>query len=97
MSKPVWKDASSWSQSTTAEERKNPNTWEVDYGGLRITVHHYIRMGDAWFVTCHTLRINKYDLNTEDPEVAKKLALEHVVETARKYIEAACAIQKANK
>lgn len=68
-----WKDTSPWSQRDT--DRSTPNEWTLKTGALSISIHHYIGAGKAWFVSCYDVGVEKYDLNTEDPEEAKKLAL----------------------
>ena len=71
----VWKDTTSWSRNATEEERKNPTTWELTSGELRILVHHWIGCGDMCFLSCPLLGIDKFELKTEDPSVAKKSAI----------------------
>jgi len=88
----TWKDASSWSQSTTAEKRKTPNTWEVLLGSLRVTVHHCIGFGNAWFLSCYEVRLSQIDLDTDDVEVAKRRALSRVLDKAEALFQDAKAI-----
>lgn len=70
-----WKDISSYSQSDT---KRIPNTFALKAGCVRITVHQYFGLGDAWFVTCHEVGMNVRDLHTKDADEAKRIAVEMV-------------------
>ena len=73
MNKPKWEDTSAWSRSD--KDRSVAKEWTIKSGDLVITIHHYIGCGQAWYVSCHALKISRNDLSTNDAEMAKSRAL----------------------
>jgi len=50
--------------------------WIATVGGLEISVHHYVGMGDRWLMSCHKFGgQNCKDLKTDDLDTAKSTAL----------------------
>jgi len=82
----VWKDVTSRSRGDT-KESKPTDTWETRIGRDRITVHKYLGLGNAYFVTCHGLQIDRHDLGTKDPATARRLALAYVRKRLSDFID----------
>jgi len=78
MSKPKWKDTTSYRQGERASTAK-PRSWEmITMSNLRVIVHRHIDDPYSWFLSCYDLRIEKLQLNSEDIEEAKEEAIQIV-------------------
>lgn len=54
---PPWRDVTSYSQS---DKDRTPRTWEVRFGGLRITVTRHIDYKkDQWLLCCNNLNLKR--------------------------------------
>ncbi len=87
-----WKDTSARRQGATAEEQGIAKEWTVEVGDLRLCIHHYIGMGDVWFLSCHQIYRHRMDLMTEDVDQAKKKAVSMVLGQAERYFQDAKAL-----
>jgi hypothetical protein len=73
MSKPTWKDTTSYSRSDTD---RTPCEWTLSVGLLKIVVHHYMHYPpDMWFVTCPKVGLERQRLVAKDIDKAKREAL----------------------
>ena len=62
-----WKDATSWSQSDTAEDRKTPRAWELRDGSFCVLIHgHIYYEKEDWLVTCRSLGFEKMLLKSKN-------------------------------
>lgn len=68
----MYKDITTHSKNDTKRE---PSVLENETNGIRFTVHKYIGMGEAWFLSCNELGIKMMDLKTEDMGKAKEKAI----------------------
>ena len=60
----------------------------LDFHGqhLRVTVHHYVGCGKAFFVTCYELRIERHQLKATEIEDAKVEAITFCRRQADLYV-----------
>lgn len=54
------------SNAKYGEKPENGSIFELKDNSLRICIHKYVGCGDALFLSCHALNIDKHDLRTED-------------------------------
>lgn len=67
-----WTDITSYSRTDT---ERNPRVLECRLTPhISFKVHKYIYYGDAWLITAPCVGLDKYNLDTEDLETAKKKA-----------------------
>jgi len=70
MSKPTWKDATSYSRN---DKDRIPQTWEIDLGGnlkLGVTRHRHYE-SDQWLFYCHQLNLEEpLNYRGDDPRRA---------------------------
>ena len=91
----AWKDTSSWSRGDSQEKRVTPKEWTLQIAGLRIVLHHYIGCGDAWFVSCADLRIERRKLAALDGDEAKREAGCFIAKHIRNLAAAIPALESA--
>jgi len=63
-----------------------PTSWTAQYKSVTVVVHN---LGDAWFVYCYDIKLERADLSTTDPDVAKKEALKKVLLECKRLFESA--------
>jgi hypothetical protein len=88
MTKPSWKNTSSFSQN---EKDRTPNEWtlKIPAAGLSICVHRHIHYPpDQWMFSCNRLDISCKLLASKSIDDAKAEAVEIVEETLRIMHEA---------
>lgn len=52
----------------------------------QIVIHHYIGMGDRWFLTCNELNYQMLDLATDDFYIAVKRAQDMIDRRVGEYV-----------
>lgn len=55
--------------------------------GFRISIHHYVRCGDAWFVTAHDIGVKANELKATGVEEAKREGLLKIYERISELVE----------
>lgn len=74
-----WTDISTRSLNSDWVE---PTVLEQTSGTLRVRVHRHIHAPGVWFVSCHQLGIDRFELKPVDLAEAQKAAVDHVRSTA---------------
>ena len=69
------------------EEPKTGSVFTLKYNSLGISIHKYVGCGDALFLNSKALRIDNYDLETEDFKEAVSKAKEIVMREVKKIRE----------
>ena len=86
MSKPEWKDITSFSRD---DKKRIPTTYELDNGTLRIviTCKHFYYPGE-WVMHCARIAIDTYHLkNANNLEDAKRLAIEFIGKSLQRFVD----------
>ena len=71
------------------KELESGSIFECKDNSLRIRIHKYVGCGESFFLTCHRLNIDKYDLGTEDFNEAVSKAKEVISVDVKKIREEA--------
>lgn len=85
-----WKDETSYSRGELG--KVEPDTWVLHLPTTRIAVHRHINHPGKWVLTCRRLGIELRELDADDVETAKRVALqllELAVLMVKKDLEAA--------
>lgn len=77
------------SNAKYGEKPESGSIFELKDNSLRIRIHKYVGCGDAFFISCHALNIDKYDLGTEDFNEAVSKAKEIISAEMKKFREEA--------
>ena len=57
------------------KKRPHYDEWQLSLAeDIAASIHHYVRCGERWYLTCRKLGLETRSLDTEDIEEAKKSA-----------------------
>lgn len=82
-----WKDITSYSQR---DIERIPSTLEfrkLTPLNTRLIIHRHIYYPDTWLVSCKGTEIDKVNLNTNNVEEAKTLAINYMMDYAEKLLD----------
>lgn len=78
----VWKSNARYNQNP-----EEGNIFELKNNKLRISIHHYVGCGDAWFLTSPDLCISCYNLETTNFEEAVEFSKKIVKHKVNNLVE----------